>query len=108
MTLRRSPKLYARPRAGGCSRVQSTCSSKRRVSSPYSLRPPGCCKTCRLGTAGWTVCGRSVIFRSPRSLTLSHSFARVATPINWVSPWHSRHSRQQGSRPGGEGGGGAV
>ena len=51
-------------------RVQSTCSSKRRVSSPYSLRPPGCCKTCRLGRAGWTVCGRSVIFRSPRSLTL--------------------------------------
>ena len=43
MTLRRSPKLYARPRAGGYPRVQSTCSSKRRVSSPYSLRPPGCC-----------------------------------------------------------------
>ena len=44
MTLRRSPKLYARPRAGGYPRVQSTCSSKRRVSSPYSLRPRAAAK----------------------------------------------------------------
>ena len=43
MTPRRSPKLYARPRASIYLWVHGRCSHKRRTPSPYSLRPPGCC-----------------------------------------------------------------
>ena len=43
MTLRRSPKLYARPRASIYLWVHGRCSHKRRTPSPYSLRPPGTC-----------------------------------------------------------------
>ena len=49
MTPRRSPKLYARPRAITYTWVHGTCSSKHQGPSPYSLRPPGCCKTCKPG-----------------------------------------------------------
>ena len=43
MTPRRSPKLYARPRASVYLWVHGRSSHKRRTPSPYSLRPPGSC-----------------------------------------------------------------
>ncbi len=59
MTPRRSPKLYARPRAINYTWLHGTCSSKHQGPSPYSLRPPGCCKTCSQGGSLWilwTIC----------------------------------------------------
>ena len=48
MTLRRSPKLYARPRASIYLWVHGRYSPKRRTPRPYSRRPPGSCIPCRL------------------------------------------------------------
>ena len=48
MTPRRSPKLYARPRASIYLWVHGRYSHKRRTPSPYSRRPPGSCNPCRL------------------------------------------------------------
>ena len=59
MTPRRSPKLYARPRASIYLWVHGRCSHKRRTPSPYSLRPPGSCNPeARMPWVdrSWTIC----------------------------------------------------
>ena len=74
MTLRRSPKLYARPRASGYPRVQSTCSSKRRVSAPTASAPRAAAKLAGLDGQG----GQSVDDRGARG---GHWRRRVAVEI---------------------------
>ena len=59
MTPRRSPKLYARPRASVYLWVHGRSSHKRRTPSPYSLRPPGTCNPVASHAREdrpWTIC----------------------------------------------------